>query len=121
MQVKSHLLSLKQQEEILRNQKLQNDILETSVESFKLLKSHYLSEAVKEIENMNEESRLENGEERGKAEKSLEKLCDLLDKGVEIYASIDADRQIQMLFPALGGNVELPDNILKLLEDKKEG
>ena len=121
VQVKSHLLSLKQQEEILRSQKLQNDILETSVESFKLLKSHYLSEAVKEIENMNEESRLENGEERGKAEKSLEKLCDLLDKGVEIYASIDADRQIQMLFPALGGNVELPDNILKLLEDKKEG
>ena len=38
VQVKSHLLSLKQQEEILRSQKLQNDILETSVESFKLLK-----------------------------------------------------------------------------------
>lgn len=121
VQVKSHLLSLKQQEEILRSQKLQNDVLETSVESFKLLKSHYLSKAVEEIENRNDESRLENGEERGKAEKSLEKLCDLLDKGVEIYASIDADRQIQMLFPSLGGNMELPDDILKLLEDKKKG
>ena len=121
VEVKSHLLNLKQQEEILRSQKLQNDVLEANLEGLKLVRSHYLSKAVDEIENMNEESHLENGEERGKAEKSLEKLCDLLDKGVEIYASIDADRQIQMLFPALGGNVELPDNILKLIEDKKEG
>lgn len=121
VQVKSHLLNLKQQEEILRSQELQNDMLEASIESFNVLKNHYLSEAVKEIENKNEDTVLQDGEERWKAEKSLEKLCNLMDKGVEIYASIDADRQIQVLFPALGGNVELPDNILKLIEDKKEG
>ncbi len=121
VQIKSHLLSLKQQEEILRSQKLQDDVLNASIESFNVLKSHYLSEAVKEIENSNEESPLTDGEERGKAEKSLEKLCDLMDKGMEIYASINTSREIQVLFPALGGSVELPDNILKLLEDKQEG
>ena len=121
VQVKSHLLNLKQQEEILRSQELHNDMLEASLESYNVLKNHYLSEAVKEIENKNEAIVLQDGEDRGKAEKSLEKLCSLMDKGVEMYASIDTDRQIQVLFPSLGENMELSDNILKLIEDKKEG
>lgn len=121
VQLKSHLTSLKQQEEILRSQKLQDDILNSNVEIFNTLKSHYLSEAVNEMENSEEGAPLKDGDERGRAEKSIEKLCVLLDKGVQIYASVDTDRQIQMLFPPLGGNVELPESILKLIEEKKEG
>ena len=121
VQVKSHLLNLKQQEEILRSQKLQNEALDASIESFQILRKHYLEEAIKEIEYENESVTLQDGEERGKAEKSLEKLCALMDKGVEIYASVDTRREIQMLFPALGGNIELPESVLKLIEDKKEG
>ena len=52
VQIKSHLLSLKQQEEILRSQKLQDDVLNASIESFNVLKSHYLSEAVKELKTL---------------------------------------------------------------------
>lgn len=121
VQVKSHLLNLKQQEEILRSQKLSNEVLETSIESFHILRKHYLEEAVKEIESENDNATLQDYEERGRAEKSLEKLCTLMEKGVEIYASVNTRHEIQILFPALGGNMELPESVLKLIEDKKEG
>lgn len=118
IQLKSHLSNLKQQEEIIRSQKLQNDVLQSNLEIFETLKRHYLSEAVKEIEDQNETTPIMDGEDRGKIEKSLEKLCGLLDKGVEIYASINTDKEIQVLFPAMKGSVELPDNIIKYLEEK---
>lgn len=118
--IKSHLITLKQQEEVLRNQKLANDVLESNIEMFDRLKKHYLSEAVKAIEAENQDTPLKDGEERARVEKSLEKLCGLLENGVEIYASIDVNRDIQALFPALDSKLELPNNILKFLEDKKE-
>lgn len=120
IQLKSHLNNLNEQEEIIRNRKLQNDTLESSVEIFDTLKKYYLSEAVKDMQNENTECKLNDGEEVGKAEKSLEKLCGLIDKGVEIYASIGTDKEIQVLFPAMGDKVELSDDIIKYLEDKTQ-
>ncbi len=120
VQLKSHLINLREQEEIVRSKKLGNDALESSLEMFDALKRHYLSEAVKDLEEKNTENPLKDGEEKGKVEKSLEKLCGLLEKGVEIYASIDTDKDIQVLFPALGDKVELPGDILGLIEDKEK-
>lgn len=119
IQAKSHILNLKQQEEIIRSQDLQNSVLETNLEIFDSLRKHYLSEAVKEMESELDEEFIKDGEERGKAEKSIEKLCGLLGKGVEIYASIDTQKEIQVLFPAFEDKVELPDNIIKYIEDNK--
>lgn len=120
VQTKSHILNLKEQEEIIKSQSIQNNILESNHEIFDELKKHYLSKAVEDLELKNEEGFLKDGEERGKAEKSLEKLCGLLDKGVEIYASIDTQKDIQVLFPALKDKVELPYDIIKLIENNKE-
>lgn len=118
IQIKSHLISLRQQEEVLKSQKIGNQQLESACEIFESLKKYYVSEAEKEIENENPENALKDGEERGKAEKSLEKLSGLMEKGVEIYASIDNKQEVQVLFPALSEKIELPDNIIKYLEDK---
>ncbi len=120
VQLKSHLINLREQEEIVRSKKLGNDALESSLEIFEDLKKHYLAEAVNELETNNTENPLKDGEERGKVEKSLEKLCGLLEKGVEIYASIGTDKDIQILFPALGDKTELPGDILGLIEDKEK-
>ena len=79
-----------------------------------------MSQAVKEIEEQNSENRLSDGEERGKAEKSLEKLAELMDKGVEIYTSIDTSKDIQVLFPTIDGGESLPSDIMKYLEDKRQ-
>ena len=68
----------------------------------------------------NEIAPLEDGEQRGKLEKSLEKLSNLLDKGVEIYASLDTPKNVQLLFPAIDEQEKLSDSVLNYLEDKKE-
>ena len=120
IQIKSHFISLRQQEEILRTQKMENNLLKSSLETYEMLRKHYLSEATKEMEEQNEDHPLKDGEEKGKVEKSLEKLSGLLEKGVEIYASLNTEREIQALFPPLGDNVALPEDVLKYIEDKQE-
>ena len=120
IRIKSHLISLEQQKEILRSQKLKNDVLEPTVEAFNFLEKHYYDEAVKALEEKNEDTQLQDGEERGKVEISLKKLVTLMDKGVEFYSSINTDKDIQALFPALEDKAELPDSILKYIEDKQK-
>lgn len=120
IQLKSHLTSLDQHKEILETQKKQNKVLDSNMEIFEVLRKHYISEAVKEIENSNNNVPLDNPEDRSRLEKSLEKLSDLLDKGVEFYASIDAPKETQVLFPVVNSTLELSENVLKLLEDKND-
>lgn len=116
--LKSHYNSVKQQEEDLKIAKNKVELSETEKEIFDTLKRHYMSEITSSLEK--EISPLEDGDQRGRLEKSIEKLCNLLDKGVEIYASIDAPNDVQVLFPTLNEKEKLPDTILKYLEDKND-
>ena len=120
IQLKSHMNNLKEQEALLRKANLSNDVLETTANAYKAIIEQYVTQAVKEIEEQNSENRLSDGEERGKAEKSLEKLAELMDKGVEIYTSIDTSKDIQVLFPTIDGGESLPSDIMKYLEDKRQ-
>ena len=43
-----------------------------------------------------------------------------MDKGVEIYTSIDTSKDIQVLFPTIDGGESLPSDIMKYLEDKRQ-
>lgn len=115
--LKSHYLSIKEQEEILKSRRIKNELTEQEKEIFKELQQYHMKKFVSELEE--EIEPLSDGEQKGKVEKSLEKLCELLDKGVEIYASLDVPKDVQVLFPELGDTEKLPDNILKLLEDKE--
>ncbi len=116
--LRSHYKSVKQQEEALKIAKNKSELSESEKEIFDILKRHYMSEITGSLEN--EISPLEDGDQRGRLEKSLEKLCNLLDKGVEIYASIDTPKDIQVLFPTLNEQKKLPDVILKYIEGKSD-
>ncbi|MDE5539218.1 MAG: hypothetical protein K2J20_01885 [Bacilli bacterium] len=116
--IRSHFASLKQQEEILRSQQNKNELAKEIINSYDFLRNTYMNTVIEQLEN--ELGELKNPEERDKAERSIEKLADLLDKGCEIYATLDAPKDVQALFPEIQGNLELPDNILKYLEKKEE-
>lgn len=116
--LRSHYNSIKQQEESLKIAQNKSELSENEIEIFNALKRHYMSEITSSLEN--EISPLEDGDQRGRLEKSLEKLCNLLDKGVEIYASIDSPNDVQVLFPTLNEQERLPETILKYLEDKND-
>ena len=61
-----------------------------------------------------------DGEERDKTKKTLEKLIDLLDKGVEIYSSANAPEEIKLLFPALETEKLIESKEVKFLPAKEE-
>lgn len=116
--IKSHIISLKQQEEILETMRLKNEATNETIDVFKKMKRMVMDGYVNDLES--EIGELSNGEERGKVEKSLEKLSLLIDKGVEIYSSIDTPNEVKVLFPTNEDNLILPDNIIKLLEKKDD-
>lgn len=100
---------------------MKNEITEETVGVFKQMKQKLLDDSVSDL--VSELGELKDGEERGKVEKTLEKMVVLMDKGVEIYSSIETPNEVKALFPTNEDNPILPDNIVKLLgkkEDTKE-
>lgn len=116
--LRSHYVSIQQQEEILKSIQLKNELTTSQIDTFNLLRKTYMDTTISLLEN--DLGKLDNPEERDKAERSLEKLELLLDKGCEIYATLDAPQEVQALFPEIQGNLELPDNIMNYLEEKEE-
>lgn len=114
--LRSHYVAIRQQEEILKSQQNKNELSKEIIESYKFLHDTYMGAAISILEK--DLGDLKDPEERDKAERSLEKLVDLLDKGCEIYATLDAPQEIQVLFPEVQSNLELPDNIVKYIEEK---
>jgi len=115
--LRSHYITIAQQEELLKSQQIKNELTEENFETFKTLKNAYMNIIINLLQKEYDTSW--NPEEIDKAERSLEKLIILLDKGCEIYATLDAPEDVQALFPEIQGNLELPDNIMKYLEDKE--
>lgn len=116
--IKSHWNQTKEQEEQLRTMGLANEVLETTVNSYKMLNNAYMDKALDEL---GEECKpYENGEERDKTKVTLEKMIDLLDKGMEIYSSINCPKEIQTLFPPLETESLIESNDIKLLATNEE-
>lgn len=112
----SHYVSIQQQEEQLKSIQLKNELSKEQIETFNLLRNSYMNDAILLLES--DLGELSDPEERDKAKRSLEKLEQLLDKGCEIYATLDSPEEVQLLFPEIQSNLELSDNIIKYLEDK---
>jgi len=115
--LRSHYISIKQQEETLKSIQINNELSKEQIETFTLLRNTYMDATISVLEN--DLGKLNDPEERDKAKRALEKLIDLLDKGCEIYATLDSPAEVQALFPEIQSNLELPDNIIKYIEDKE--
>jgi hypothetical protein len=116
--IKSNILTYKQQEEQLHAMRNKNEISDEVIQTFKKLKDDILKDAVHALED--KESPLADGEEIDKAAKSIEKLILLMDKGVEIQSSIETPAEVKILFPMQETQPLLIEDIIKLLEMKKE-
>lgn len=115
--LRSHYITVQQQEELLRSQQIKNEIAEEDILLFKKLKNAGMDLIIKNAEN--EFGKSLNPEETDKAKRSLDKLVMLLDKGCEIYATLDAPEDVQLLFPEIQENLELPESIIKYIEEKE--
>lgn len=114
--LKSNKKVLDMQEEMLKTMQTKNEITSETVDTFKRLKELTYKKYVDELQG--ELGEVADGEEEGKVAKSLEKLANLIDKGVEIYSSIETPKEIKVLFPFEDKQEALPDSLMKFLEDK---
>lgn len=116
--IKSHINTNKQQREMLRTMEIKNDLAEQMEEVFKQFKDAQLSDCVTNIEK-ELDVELKDGEEIDKARRSIEKMSELLDRGVQIYTSLDAPEEVKAVFPAMKEPELLTDG-LKLLSDNED-
>lgn len=106
----------KQQEELLETMRMKNEVSQETIDAFKKMKSLTLKTYVDELQS--EIGAVADPEEEAKVAKSLEKLSALIDKGVEIYSSIDTPEEIKVLFPFNEKQALLSESAVKYLEDK---
>ncbi len=118
IKIKSHATTVKMQEEELRSMELKNDIADEVINAFKRMNRGITDRSIAELQQ--EIGELKDGEEIDKTRMSLEKLALWMDKGMQIYSTIDAPSEIKDLFPAQIEATYLMDNLQKLIEMKKE-
>lgn len=116
--LRSHYINIQQQEEMLKSIQIKNELAEDQIKFFNSIRVAAVNNYINQLEN--EFGKLDNPEERDKAERTLDKLVLLLDKGCEIYATLDSPEEVQALFPEIQSNLELSDDIIKYLEDKEK-
>ena len=62
--------------------------------------------------------KLQNGEERGMVEQAFEKMNVLLEKGLQIYSTIESPQEVKALFEPLEMKYISVSNGVKLIEEK---
>ncbi len=117
VKIKSNINVLKQQDEMLKTMQQKNEIGNEVIDVFKKMKDKTLDDAVSEMEKECDMS-ITDPEERDRARRSIELYVNLIDKGLEIYSSIETPKEIKVQFPFTEDSPELPEGLLKLIEDK---
>ncbi len=116
--IRSHYLTTKQQKlEIERSSIEQGEKDELLKNINKIYKIH-IENAIKELEEKTG-CKISDGDERGRAEQSLQKMGELIDKGLQIYSSIDSPKETKALFEPLEMKYLSIEQELKAIEDKK--
>lgn len=104
--IRSHIITTEYQKEALRAMRQKNDTMDDIIKAYKeglTAVSCFESEKIRsELEN-------ESSSDPTALSKSIETLGILLSKGVEIYASIDANPDIKAVFPPVSQQ-HLPDS-----------
>ena len=111
IKIKSHYITVKEQEENWRRRKLDNDMIETLVEANKQMMNSVLSEAVEELKQEIPEIKLK-GDDEERMKFSLNTIANLMEKGLQIHASIDSPPEVKELFPT-------SDELISFLEPQK--
>ena len=94
--IKSHFLSMKQQEEQLRSMGCANDLLEQMQVMHEKFGKEILEKASRDLAI---EHDINDPEECSRVQNSLKLLSDWMSKGMEVYASVQAQPEIKVLFP----------------------
>ncbi len=117
VKIKSHIVNVEMQEEQLKSMKISNDAIKEVVDGYKKVNKDVVQSVVANLES--ELGELNDGDERGRLEKSLEKFAWMLDKGMEIHTSINNSIEVKDMFPTQNEVVRLEEKQTMMLENKQ--
>ncbi len=116
--IRSHYLTTKQQKLEVQKSKIEQNEKEELIKNINRIFRIHIENAIKELEEKTG-CKISDGDERGRAEQSLQKMGELIDKGLQIYSSIDSPKETKALFEPLEMKYLSIEQGLKAIEDKK--
>lgn len=111
--IRSHYLTSREQEERVRSLQLGNDALENAMAINKQITKGLLAKVSTELA---EEHNISDPEDLGRLRNSIQLMADWMDKGMEVYASIQAPEETKAVFPPIEKQT-LPEGIIGLLTE----
>lgn len=111
--VRSHYLTTIEQEEKIRSLQLGNDALENAMGINKQISKGLLNKVATELA---EEHNISDPEDLGRLKNSIQLMADWMNKGMEVYAAIQAPAETKAVFPPIEKQT-LPEHIVGLLTD----
>lgn len=114
--LRSHKITLKQQEEVARLAGMANDNLHAIIDSNKAILKQLEENALKEL---CESANVTDPEEKQRYHLSFDLLSKWMDKGMEIHAAIGSSEENKALFPTLEAQA-LPESVTKLLAEAND-
>lgn len=119
MIIRSHKLSIEMQKEQLKKTQEDNKEKEIILKYLTTLHKNFVDNEIKKMEEICNE-KIKDGDERGRFEQCIGKLINLIDKGLQIYSTIDSPKEIKALFEPLKMKYLIVSEELKLLEKKEK-
>lgn len=115
--IRSHKLTCEMQKQMVKNAEMDEKEKEEIIKSVDKLYKVYVQKTIKELEE-DTGYQIRDGDERGRAEQSMEKMERLLDKGVQIYSSINSPEEIKAVFAPIEMRYLEIEKGLKQIEEK---
>ena len=110
--IRSHWLTCKQQEEEARKLGIADDFLESLAKTHKEIIDKMKN---KIVDDLSEEHGIKDPEEHERLRYSFSLFGELMNKGMEVYASIDTGTEVKAAFPPIE-HQKLPEGVVKMLE-----
>lgn len=111
--IRSHYLTTREQEEKIRSLNLGNDALENAMEINKQISRGLLTKVSTELA---EDHDITDPEDLGRLKNAIQLMADWMNKGMEVYASIQAPEETKAVFPPIERQT-LPEGVIALLTD----
>lgn len=117
--IKSHKLTCKRQEQEIRRAELEQKEKEELLKNTNKLYKIAVKNVIKELEESTG-YHISDGDEMGRVEQSIDRTVKLLEKGLQIYASIDSPKEVQAVFAPLEMHYLSIGEELKRIEEATE-
>lgn len=115
--IRSHHLTVKEQEARVRELELSTEAAESLIKAYTEINEKLLEKAVQELAK---EHDITSAEDQERVRAAVKTLSDWMDKGLQIYPSLSAPQEVKSVFPPLERQ-SLNESEIKMLASSEKG